>query len=174
MKKSLIPAILKKKRNDLELSPEYVTQELEKRGFSISTKTLYAYENGTNLPKVTLFLALCDIYNIRDVMSSFGYNAAICTADNDWEQDQYEDFFRASFLEKLHLLDSWGIPSFTGYEHMLEEVSVKSLSFTEKDMLHKFRQLDSAAQKHILEQVNYEFSRFSGESTTAAPAPKEA
>ncbi len=45
---------------------------LKDRGIVISATTLYGYENGVSTPKVKLFLALCDIYGITDIMAALG------------------------------------------------------------------------------------------------------
>ena len=65
----LKPAIslkLKKLRNDLGYSTEYVSQQLNNSGFNISPNTLYNYENGVSQPKADMFISLCKIYNVED------------------------------------------------------------------------------------------------------------
>lgn len=138
-----IPAILKQKRNLLGLTPDQVIAKLEERGLSISVKALYAYEAGTNLPKVPVFMALCDIYEIRDIMGSFGYTTVpFCTSETEWETDQYEDFFKCTLIEKVMLLKMWGIPSFKGYQHLMQQPSQFSLSNDEIQFIKLYRQLD--------------------------------
>lgn len=65
--KKIIAQKLKKLRNDLNYSTEYVSTELNKLGFSISPNTLYNYENGISQPKADMFLNLCKIYNINSL-----------------------------------------------------------------------------------------------------------
>lgn len=138
-----IPVILKQKRNLLGLTPEQVVAKLDERGLSISVKALYAYEAGTNLPKVPVFMALCDIYEIRDIMGSFGYaTVPLCTNETDWEPDQYEDFFKCTLIEKVMLLKSWGIPSFDGYQDLMRQPVQLSLSNDEVQLINLYRQLD--------------------------------
>lgn len=80
MSSKSISLILKQGRNAKNLTPDEVVSMLNERGFSISTKTLYAYEAGTNLPKVPVFIALCEIYEIRDIVGSFGHaTVPLCT-----------------------------------------------------------------------------------------------
>ena len=154
MKQSLMPSILKAKRNELQMSPDDVVKALQERGFSISVKTLYAYEAGTNLPKVTTFLALCDIYGISDVMGCFGYSPALCTPENDWSIDQYNDFFNAPLLDKLYLLIRWHIPSFSGYEAQLDKLLPSDQEKYNFDKLYNlFMQLDETRQGRLLERA---------------------
>ena len=144
-----ISSILKQERNLLELTPEQVVSMLSERGIYISAKTLYAYEAGTNLPKVPVFLALCDIYNIRDIMGSFGYNAPLCIGENEWESDQYEDFFKATLYEKIYLLAKWGIPSFEGYETLMTQPAHFVLSDKEIKLIKMYRAITPEAQEII-------------------------
>ena len=65
--KKIIAQKLKKIRNDLNYSTEYVSTELNKLGFSISPNTLYNYENGISQPKADMFLNLCKIYNVNSL-----------------------------------------------------------------------------------------------------------
>lgn len=143
MATSIISAILKQRRNLLGLTPEHVVSKLEERGFSISTKALYAYESGTNLPKVPVFIALCDIYEIRDIMGSFGFaTVPLCTEETDWATDQYSDFFKGSLYDKIVMLKMWGIPSFSEYEEFMRQPGQFALSNQEAKFLRLYRQLD--------------------------------
>lgn len=144
-----ISAILKQERNMLNLTPDQVVSKLSDRGFHISTKALYAYEAGTNLPKVPVFLALCDIYNIHDIMGSFGYTATLCNSKTDWATDQYDDFFKATLYEKIFLLTQWGIPSFDGYDKLLTEPGQIVLSDKELEIIKMYRAITPEAKEVI-------------------------
>lgn len=164
-----ISTILKQERNSHGMTPEQVVAQLNDRGFSISTKALYAYESGTNLPKVPIFLALCDIYNIRDIMGSFGYTTSLCVGESDWEGDQYEDFFNASLLEKVFLLAKWGIPSFEGYETLMSQPMQLVLSDEEINLIKKYRRLDERGQSAVANTLEHEYASLPGEKTYSAP-----
>lgn len=71
---NLIPARLKSAREKEALTVEQVVTMLSSRGYSISAKTLYGYENGVSSPKISIFMALCEIYGISDLLGEFGYN----------------------------------------------------------------------------------------------------
>lgn len=56
-------------------------------GIELQFKTLYSYENGRTFPNTDVFLALCLIYNCRDILYTFGYtdkpNAYTVTSPED-------------------------------------------------------------------------------------------
>lgn len=56
-----------------KLSVEDVVELLAVRGFYISSKTLYAYENRYSTPNADIFLALCDIYQVVNILKEFEY-----------------------------------------------------------------------------------------------------
>lgn len=154
MKKTLIPQILKQERNKHGYTPEQVITMLSERGYDISVKTLYAYEAGTNLPKVTVFLALCDIYEIGNIMSCFGYKQQICTPENEWHTDMYNDFFNAPLRDKILILLENGIPSFDGYENVLESLFPSDADSANFNRLYKsFMQLDESDQIRVMERA---------------------
>lgn len=156
MSTTSISTILKQQRNTHNFTPEQVVSMLSERGISISTKALYAYEAGINLPKVPVFLALCDIYEIRDIMHSFGYKASLCLGNNEWHKDQYDDFFKATLYEKIFLLAKWGIPSFDGYESILMQKTPFALSDEEWKMIESYRNADEIDRRSVLRTLRIE------------------
>lgn len=164
-----IPAILRQQRNILGLTPDQVVEQLNERGLSISTKALYAYEAGTNLPKVTVFLALCDIYGIRDIMGSFGYSVPLCIGENEWKPDQYEDFFKATLYEKIYLLAKWGIPSFADYEDLMTQPAQIALSDSEIQLIKLYRKLDDRNRESAFTILSSLLATQPGEETNSTP-----
>ncbi len=59
-----VSKILKSKRKELKLSVKDVIAKLEKRGVTVSDKTLYSWESGHRQPDADTFIILCDIYKI--------------------------------------------------------------------------------------------------------------
>lgn len=125
MDKKLIAGLLKSHRTTSNLSVQEVIQKLKAKDISISEKTLYGYENGTSTPNVPIFIALCDIYNIDDIIGAVSGASHSISVDKatisceEWHIDQYNDFFNADLYGKIYLLLKWGIPSFSGYEKKL-------------------------------------------------------
>ena len=68
---------LKRIRGERDLSVDFVIALLENRGFYISGKTLYAYETGYSTPNADIFLALCDIYQVSNILKEFEYGDEI-------------------------------------------------------------------------------------------------
>ncbi len=118
---SISPKLLRQLREKAGYSVEDVVQKLKERGLTLSSKTLYGYENGVGTPKVNTFMALCEIYKVNDVLSTFGYSDSSMPTYSTWDIDQYNDFFNSGLLDKVYLLCKWGVPSFAGYEKQLEE-----------------------------------------------------
>lgn len=145
-----LPAgILRHLRTSRDLSAEEVVEKLKNRGIDISTKTLYGYESGVSTPRVNTFIALCDIYQVDDIMGEFGYGAKVklATGECEWHIDMYNDFFNASLLEKIYILLKEGVPSFAGYEKRLEESLPKNSEMANFNKLYNiFMQLNESGQ----------------------------
>ena len=75
MKNALIAKALKKYRTTNNLSVKEVTELLEQRGVKTSDKSVYAWECGRTQPDADTLLMLCSIYNVDNVLESFGYNS---------------------------------------------------------------------------------------------------
>lgn len=167
---SSISVILKQRRNLLGFTPEQVVSKLDERGLSISTKALYAYESGTNLPKVPVFIALCDIYEIRDIMGSFGYaTVPLCTNESDWAPDQYSDFFKETLYDKIVMLKMWGIPSFSGYEEFMKQPGQFVLTNEETRFVRLYRQLDERNRDATFTVLEGLLATQPGEETSSPP-----
>ena len=76
MKNALIAKALKKYRTTNNLSVKEVTDLLEQRGGKTSDTSVYAWECGRTQPDADTLLMLCSIYNVDNVLESFGYNSS--------------------------------------------------------------------------------------------------
>ncbi len=66
----IISHMLKEYRIEAQLSVQNVAQILqEEYHIPTSEKTIYGWENNRSLPRVDTFVALCDLYGIRNVNS---------------------------------------------------------------------------------------------------------
>lgn len=72
-----ISHLLRDERERKGYSVEQVAEKLRERGITISTKALYGYENKVGKPKLSTFIALCDIYGITDIMSALGFTYSV-------------------------------------------------------------------------------------------------
>ena len=84
--KEYIAAVLKSLRNSKGFSADYVVNELKKLGNSISTVTLYGYENGVSQPKADTFLQICKIYDIKDFNIFFENNLQTVVKRNHYDE----------------------------------------------------------------------------------------
>lgn len=75
MENKSIAGILKAARAACGYTVEKVTKLLmENNNILVRPKTLYGYESGYSVPSVNAFLALCNIYGIKDILNEFGYS----------------------------------------------------------------------------------------------------
>lgn len=75
MTKEQIATVLKARRKLKNLKVDDVAAALKSRGIEVSRKALYNYESGHRHPDAGTFLALCDIYEIDDVLKAFSEQA---------------------------------------------------------------------------------------------------
>ena len=87
--------ILREKNN---LTRKEAVIKLHHLGIDISDKTLYGYESGRNSANADMFLALCRIYNCKNIASEFSDTMdEILFTNAEWEN-----------LEKYRTLDNHG------------------------------------------------------------------
>lgn len=85
-----IAGLLKENRKRNGYSVEQVAEKLRERGISISTKALYGYENKVGKPKLSTFVALCDIYGITNILEALGFSySAPVSKKYDLSDDEY-------------------------------------------------------------------------------------
>lgn len=89
---------LKKLREQNGLTRKDAVDRLSKIGIDISDKTLYGYESGRNSANADMFLALCQIYNCKNIANEFsGLSEEVLFTNAEWE-----------LIEKYRALDSHG------------------------------------------------------------------
>ncbi len=88
--------LLKDARAQCRMSVEEVAAALKSYGYEIVPKSMYNYENGVSQPPVSMFLALCRIYGIEDVIAAVkdGYTRTLTVTAQ--EEQLVERFRRAS------------------------------------------------------------------------------
>ena len=72
MKKN-ISKVLKEYRKRNNYSVNEVSVLLEERNLKAAPKTIYGWESGQSQPNADTLLTLCEIYNIENILSAFGY-----------------------------------------------------------------------------------------------------
>lgn len=96
MKKE-IGTVLREYRIKAHISVKEISDILTEKGYKASEKTVYSWEGNNSQPSPDILLLLCDIYNIDDIMSAFGYcsnrekNNDILTSEHILLINKYED-----------------------------------------------------------------------------------
>ena len=85
--------ILRKLRADRGWSQLEVSQKLEALGCGASQKALSRWERGSTEPSIRQFLALCELYEVRDVLAVFGGRSAAETL-NALGQKRLREYLR--------------------------------------------------------------------------------
>lgn len=75
MRNEYIPKVLKEYRKKNNYTVNDVSLMLHERSMEVAPKTIYGWESGQANPSADMLLTLCEIYNITDILASFGYNA---------------------------------------------------------------------------------------------------
>ena len=86
-------AVLRKLRSERGWSQLEVSQKLEALGCGASQKALSRWERGSTEPNIRQFLALCELYEVRDVLAVFGDKAAAGTL-NALGQKRVKEYIR--------------------------------------------------------------------------------
>lgn len=74
MKNDYIPKVLKEYRKKNHYKVSDVSMLLRDRSIEVAPKTIYGWESGQANPSADMLLTLCELYNITDILSAFGYS----------------------------------------------------------------------------------------------------
>lgn len=111
---------LKELREQNNLTRKEAADKLHSLGIDISDKTLYGYESGRNSANADMFLALCKIYNCKNIMATF-YDSVddVLFTHSEWK-----------LIEKYRSLDSYGQET---VNYILDRESTRVTSLRQKD-----------------------------------------
>ena len=73
MRNEYIPKVLKEYRKRNHLTVNDVSFMLHERSIEVAPKTIYGWESGQANPSADMLLTLCEMYNITDILTVFGY-----------------------------------------------------------------------------------------------------
>lgn len=73
MRNESIAKVLKEYRKKNHYSVKDVSIKLKERSLSVAEKTIYGWESGQAQPSADLLLTLCELYNIPNILTAFGY-----------------------------------------------------------------------------------------------------
>lgn len=75
MNKITIGSKLKELRESNSISVNEVSDLLIQNGYKASPKTIYGWENEHSQPNCDVLLYLCKLYNVVDILATFGYES---------------------------------------------------------------------------------------------------
>lgn len=101
MEKSL-GTILCRLRKEKSLTQSAVSIELSKLGFSIQTAAISKWEKDLTMPNASQFLALCEIYEVADVMAVFAEKSSSVSKLNDEGKRLVSDYVRVLIASGLY------------------------------------------------------------------------
>ena len=74
MKNNFIPKVLKEYRKKNHYSVTDVSLLLKEHSINVAPKTIYGWESGQSQPSADTLLALCELYNVKNILTTFGYH----------------------------------------------------------------------------------------------------
>ncbi len=74
MRNKYIPKVLKEYRKKNHYSVNEVAFMLHERSIDVAPKTIYGWESGQAQPSADVLLVLCELYNVTNILSAFGYD----------------------------------------------------------------------------------------------------
>lgn len=100
MKNEMIAKVLKEYRKNNNLSVRQVAEILENKSMSVAEKTIYGWESGQAQPDADTLLVLCEIYNIDDILGTFGYSNTKSFHITNHEKELIEKYRKHPELQK--------------------------------------------------------------------------
>lgn len=90
-------AVLKELRKKKKLTAKEAADKLSSLGYEISDKTISGYETGIRMPNADVFMALCTIYDCKNILEMFSFIKADYSipTDSEWEMVEKYRFVSA-------------------------------------------------------------------------------
>lgn len=122
---------LKELRKNKKLTAKETADRLSLLGYEISEKTISGYETGIRMPNADVFMALCTIYECKNILEMFSFIKADYSipTDSEWKM-----------IEKYRNLDVFG------------KESVELLLDRESERVKEIKQ-----QKEYIEKLEAEY-----------------
>lgn len=84
--------VLKELRKKKKLTAKETSDKLLSMGYEISDKTLSGYETGIRMPNADVFMALCKIYDCKNILEMFSFINADYSIPTDDEWNMIEKY----------------------------------------------------------------------------------
>ena len=96
--KKQITALLRDARARNKMSVEEVATALKAYGFDLAPKSLYNYESGNSMPQVPIFIAMCKVYGIEDIIDAL-HNTHTIRVEVSQREQTLLNYFKAASPE---------------------------------------------------------------------------
>lgn len=107
--------VLRESRLQSKKSVKEVSDFLTKRGYKASEKTIYSWESGNSKPDIDIFMRLCELYGIKDVLNAFGYREH--TEEDELQLSSKE----TEIIEKYRFITNYSIEGAVTIDTILDK-----------------------------------------------------
>lgn len=134
--------VLKELRKKKKLTAKETTDELLSMGYEISEKTISGYETGIRMPNADIFMALCKIYDCKNILEMFSFINADYSIPTDEEWD---------IIEKYRLITKHSPDGAVVVDTVLDrEYAIADKLREQKEQLEKIQKMDMGVAEEIV------------------------
>lgn len=134
--------VLKELRKKKKLTAKETTDELLSMGYEISEKTISGYETGIRMPNADIFMALCKIYDCKNILEMFSFINADYSIPTDEEWD---------IIEKYRLITKHSPDGASVVDTVLDrEYAIAEKLREQKEQLEKVQRMDMEVAEEIV------------------------
>lgn len=100
--------VLKELRKKKKLTAKETADRLSSLGYEISEKTISGYETGIRMPNADVFMALCTIYDCKNILEMFSFIKAdhSILTDSEWEMVEKYRFISTHSPDGASVVDT--------------------------------------------------------------------
>lgn len=140
-----IGSVLRESRLNSRMTVEQVSKILTKQGYKASQKTVYSWENGNSRPDIEILMKLCDIYGIKDILGTFGYDGY--KEDGSLQLNMKE----VDMVEKYRLISTNSPDGAVVVDTVLDrEYAIAEKLREQKERLEKVQRMDMEVAEEIV------------------------
>lgn len=134
--------VLKELRKKKKLTAKETTDELLSMGYEISEKTISGYETGIRMPNADIFMALCKIYDCKNILEMFSFINADYSIPTDEEWD---------IIEKYRLITKHSPDGAAVVDTVLDrEYAIAEKLREQKEQLEKVQRMDMEVSEELV------------------------
>ena len=100
--------VLKELRKKKKFTAKETADRLSSLGYEISEKTISGYETGIRMPNADIFMALCTIYDCKNILEMFSFIKADYSipTDSEWKMIEKYRFISAHSPDGASVVDT--------------------------------------------------------------------